>query len=166
MYRAPVHVQGPCCVRRRACSPAAAANKNAYTPCGVAIYHRRFCAWHACVLCCPWCGCFVCPQHLWQCASWSIVNITYSKACLILSRLSLFYLKVSRGVAGRSSQRTSGSGAAVPDIALLRLVVSNLGATPSWYRERVVNIINLICRVLSQGPQGRALWSMRATHSP
>ena len=36
-----------------------------------------------CFLCCPWCGCFVCPQPLWKCASWSIVNITYSNACLI-----------------------------------------------------------------------------------
>ena len=90
MYRAPVHVQGPCCVRRRACSPAAAANKNTCTPCVLLCTTVVFVRGMHVFLCCPWCGCFVCPQHLWQCASWSIVNITYSKACLILSRLSLF----------------------------------------------------------------------------
>ena len=35
----------------------------------------------------------------------------------------------------------------------------------SWYRERFVNMFMLVCRVVSHGPQGRALWSMRATHS-
>ena len=40
----------------------------------------------ACIFLCVACMCFVCPQHLWQCASWSIVNTTYSKACLIASK--------------------------------------------------------------------------------
>ena len=91
--------------------------KKTYTPCVFVIYHRGFlCVACMCVLFAHGVGVFVCPRHSWQCASWSIVNITYSKAYLILSRLSLFFISRSAGVlAGRSSQRTSGSGAAVPD---------------------------------------------------
>ena len=117
--------------------PARRCKNNSYTPCVFVIYHRRvFRGMHlflcvSCMFCvcgmhflCVACMCFVCPQHLWQCASWSIVNTTYSnttysKACnntcsslflsqgqqgsglffiqVVVSNLVAFYLKAPRG---------------------------------------------------------------------
>ena len=153
--RPPDRLHGTFC---RACRPPAAAKNNSYTPCVFVIYHRRgLFSWHACVCFCAWhafvfvrgmhvflrgmhflcvaCMCFVCPQHLWQCASWSIVNTTYSKACLIASRLSPFL-----------SQGQQGSGLFLSRLScptLSRFISRSPGARPVVHAGNSLAVVGL-----------------------